>query len=194
VDNACRGACNAANEESKIVSMLRVLSQKVSGIQDPDSHQGEMFATVCGAAVLPGAVLPGTVFPSLLVPIQHPRAAHILCSESSALDAKAVASTRLWIKDVVIRLGLCPYAADVFNTAGKIRYAVSQSTSDQELIADFFTEAALLLDQPAEELATTMLVAPQYPNDIEGFYELYTWLTDLLEDDDEPILENQARP
>ena len=50
----------------------------------------------------------------------------------------------------------------------QIRYAVSAATDDEALLEDFFLEGALLLDAPPE-LATTMLVAPQYAGDIEQF-------------------------
>jgi len=64
----------------------------------------------------------------------------------------------------------------------------------QTLLMTFFVESALLLDAPADELATTMLVAPRYPGGVEGFYDLYVALTDLLESDDEPMLQNQVQP
>ena len=113
---------------------------------------------------------------------------------TNELSARATSVTRKWIKDFVIRLGLCPYAAEAFNTDGQIRYATSFATDEEELVSDFFNEAALLLDTPAKECATTMLTAPRYEGGIEEFYALYEWLADLLEDDDEPILGNQVQP
>jgi uncharacterized protein len=110
------------------------------------------------------------------------------------VDAAAVLATRRWIKEVVIRLGLCPYASDVYHTDGQIRYVVSHATSDEELIDDFFQEAVLLLDSPSDELATTMLAAPLYEGGIEPYYSLYEWLVDILEDEDEEILQNQVQP
>ena len=115
-------------------------------------------------------------------------------ADTDALSSRATSTTRKWIKDFVIRLGLCPYAAEAFNTDGQIRYAVSYAADEEELVSDFFEEAALLLDTPAEECATTMLTAPLYKGGIEEFYALYEWLADTLEDDDEPILGNQVQP
>lgn len=37
-----------------------------------------------------------------------------------------------------------------------------------------------------------MLIAPRYTGGIEQFYDLYEWLTDTLETDDEEVLDNQA--
>ena len=110
----------------------------------------------------------------------------------TAADADAVARTRAWIEKVVMRLRLCPYAAEPY-VDDQIRYAVSAATDDESLLEDFFLEGALLLDAPPE-LATTMLVAPQYAGDIEQFYALYEWLTDTLEMDDEDLLNNGIQP
>jgi hypothetical protein len=73
------------------------------------------------------------------------------------------------------------------------RYAVHDSASDEELIKSFFDEALRLLDTPADELATTMLIIPRYTGSIDEYYEMYEWLTDLLEDPEEEVLNNQVR-
>ncbi|KAL3893136.1 MAG: hypothetical protein SGPRY_014437, partial [Prymnesium sp.] len=119
---------------------------------------------------------------------------HASTSHTQKIDAAATLATQRWIRDFVVRLRLCPYAADVFNTEGQIRYVVSHATCSSELVDDFFTEASLLLDTSVDELATTMLTAPLYEEGIEGFYALYEWLTDLLESEDESILQNQVQP
>jgi hypothetical protein len=85
-----------------------------------------------------------------------------------------VALCESWIREHVVRLGLCPYASAPF-VEGKIRYAVSEACDE-------------------EEFATTMLIAPRYEGSIDEFSDLYTWLVDVLEGDDEPILENGVQP
>ncbi|KAL1520071.1 hypothetical protein AB1Y20_023546 [Prymnesium parvum] len=115
-------------------------------------------------------------------------------AEPSALDAAAVVSTRRWISEVVIRLGLCPYASDAFHSEGKVRYTVSHAGDKAQLIDDFFTEGLLLLHEAPEEVVTTMLVAPLYEEGIEEFYSLYEWLVDTLEDEGETMLDNQIQP
>ena len=92
-------------------------------------------------------------------------------SVSEEEDAGAVKLTEDWIEEHVIRLGLCPYAAKPF-AGQQIRYAVSDATSDEALIDDFFAEGRLLLSAEDDEIATTMLIAPHYPKGIEGFYWL----------------------
>ena len=96
-------------------------------------------------------------------------------------DAHAISLTKRWIEEVVVRLGLCPYAAKPF-VAEEIRYVVSDATDDESLVNDFFVEAALLLDLPEDELATSFLIAPDYDQGIEEFYGLYEWLADTLEE------------
>jgi len=108
-------------------------------------------------------------------------------------EEAAVRQCATWIDQHVIRLGLCPYAAKPF-ASGQIRYAVSAATTDQELLLDFFVEGRLLLDAAPSEVATTMLIAPKYPADIESFYALYEWLVDTLESEDEEELNNGIQP
>jgi len=102
-------------------------------------------------------------------------------------------TTRRWIDTFIIRLGLCPFASKPF-LKERIRYSISEATDDEDLLLDFFVEGQLLLDVPKEEIATTMLMAPKYEGDIEAFYALYVWLTDLLESGDEPVLGDQVQP
>jgi hypothetical protein len=104
-----------------------------------------------------------------------------------------VALCESWIREHVVRLGLCPYASAPF-VEGKIRYAVSEACDEEELLDDFFVEGQILLEASSEELATTMLIAPRYEGSIDEFSDLYTWLVDVLEGDDEPILENGVQP
>ena len=106
---------------------------------------------------------------------------------------QSIYRTRAWIDTAVVRLGLCPYAAKPFH-GDRIRYAVSDCTSDEALVASFFEEGLLLLDSPEEELATTMLIAPKYEGGIGEFYSLYEWLTDLLESEEEEVLANGVQP
>ena len=146
--------------------------------------------------------------PACKLPIPRSRAekqswSRLKCDEARLAEAKASQDvnavdnvediTRRWIDSFIIRLGLCPFASKPF-LKEQIRYTISEATGDEDLLLDFFVEGQLLLDVPKEEIATTMLVAPDYEGDIEAFYALYVWLTDLLESGDEPILGDQVQP
>jgi len=58
----------------------------------------------------------------------------------------------------------------------------------------YWTQALLIQDTTQEELTTTMLVAPKYKGNGVEFYDLYVYLTDLLESEDEDILNNEIQP
>ena len=74
----------------------------------------------------------------------------------------------------------------------QIRYAITEAESEEELVEDFFVEGRLLLE--TEDVATTMLIAPNYAASIDDFFALYEWLTGVLESDDEVILQNKIQP
>lgn len=74
----------------------------------------------------------------------------------------------------------------------QIRYAVTQAESEEELVEEFFVEGRLLLD--SEDIATTMLIAPNYAAGIDDFFAMYEWLTSVLEDDSEVLLQNKVQP
>lgn len=108
-------------------------------------------------------------------------------------ESDAIFLCREWIRRHVIRLGLCPFASKPF-TEERIRYAVSDAKTEEDLVEDFFREGELLLEADPEEIATTMLIAPNYLDGIEEFFDLYEWLRDVLESGDEPILNNRVQP
>ena len=63
----------------------------------------------------------------------------------------------------------------------KIRYVVTDATDGASLLRDFFDEAEVLLQVPESDVSTTFLVAPEYKEGIEAFYQVYEWLDDELE-------------
>ena len=64
--------------------------------------------------------------------------------------------------------------------------------TDEQLIEEFFVEGKLLLEAPEDEIATTMIVAPNYCEDIENFHCLYEWLVEALEDESKHWLVDDA--
>jgi hypothetical protein len=91
----------------------------------------------------------------------------------------------------VVKLGLCPYAAQPFSEE-TIRYHTTEATTEAALFEEFMTEGLLLLDSP--ELSTTMLIAPRYTGDCADFYAFYERLTEMLEDESEELLSNRIQP
>ena len=79
-------------------------------------------------------------------------------------DANTViAHTRCWIEQVVIKLNLCPFARQPFES-GKVRCVVSGATLPEELRANLQTELEFLHANDADEVQTTLLIHPHVLN------------------------------
>ena len=71
-----------------------------------------------------------------------------------------VAATRHWLEVAVIGLNLCPFAKAV-HVKQQIRYAVTQASSEGELLAVLRDELSLLAKADSNEIDTTLLIHPQ---------------------------------
>ena len=118
---------------------------------------------------------------AMRAPIGRRAGSPVAATDAAALEELAISRTRQWISDVVIRLGLCPFAARPFQQE-RIRYVVSNATTDELLLEDFYQEAARLIETPEEEIATSFVIAPYYADGIDAFYWLYEFLVDTLEE------------
>jgi len=72
--------------------------------------------------------------------------------------------TRAWIERAVIGLNLCPFARAPY-VKERIRYCVSHAVSSADLLQDLRIELQHLVDAPAHEVETTLLIHPQCFND-----------------------------
>jgi hypothetical protein len=75
--------------------------------------------------------------------------------ETAAIDA-----TRRWLSDVVIGLGLCPFARRPFD-AGLVRVTVTAAADEESLLSDLGRELLRLAAAPRAEVETTLLVHPR---------------------------------
>jgi hypothetical protein len=75
-----------------------------------------------------------------------------------------VAATREWLEKAVIGLNLCPFARTP-HVQGRIRYAVSEAETPEELLADLTAELQSLAAAAPEETETTLLIHPQVLHD-----------------------------
>lgn len=83
--------------------------------------------------------------------------------------AQAEADTRRWLERAVIGLNLCPFAKAV-HAKGQIHYAVHLAADDDAGLLDLLmTEAQALVDRPASERDTTLLMAPHTLADFLDF-------------------------
>lgn len=79
-----------------------------------------------------------------------------------------LAATDAWLRDVVIGLNLCPFAAAPYGRGG-VRSVESRATEPAELLAEVLDESNVLLEGGAE---TTLLVIPQLGLGFEELLDL----------------------
>ena len=82
--------------------------------------------------------------------------------------ARIAAEVRCWLEDVVVGLGLCPFAAAPLEE-DRVRIFVSTATSPQDLAADLVSELTRLDCEPAQTLETTLLVHPGVLQDFDDY-------------------------
>ena len=89
----------------------------------------------------------------------------------------AVAATEAWVRDFVIALDLCPFAAGPLGR-GAVRVVASRGADVAELLAELLDEVEVLLEGVAE---TTLLVVPQLGLGFEDLLDISELAEDLLE-------------
>ena len=73
--------------------------------------------------------------------------------------------TQAWVRQVVIGLNLCPFAAGP-ERGGRIRYVLEATVNPEALVRTFLSELALLVVEPPSQVETTLLI---HPNVLEKF-------------------------
>ena len=76
----------------------------------------------------------------------------------------AIAATRHWLEQVVIRLNLCPFAKAV-HLKQQIRWVESPARDTGSLLADLLRELQFLAAADPESVDTTLLIHPHVLND-----------------------------
>ena len=92
----------------------------------------------------------------------------------------AYTATACWLEKFVIGLNLCPFAAHPWNK-GQVRIAISDGSTTDNLAHDFLAELRTLVETPASELATTLLVTPEGLQDFEDYLDFVELAQQLLE-------------
>ncbi|MCF8177897.1 MAG: DUF1415 domain-containing protein [Sulfuritalea sp.] len=87
---------------------------------------------------------------------------------ASARHADIVAATRVWLERAVIGLNLCPFAKAV-HVKNQIRYVVSSAPTTDALLDDLERELKFLIEAPADEVETTLLITPDVLVDFDDF-------------------------
>ncbi|GAM73926.1 hypothetical protein JCM19241_5122 [Vibrio ishigakensis] len=92
---------------------------------------------------------------------------------------KVQQETLQWLKEVVIGLNLCPFAAKPFKK-DQIRIAVSEGKSEEEVLETLLQEMLLLDNEPADVLETTLVVIPNFLQDFTDYNFFLDWVEALI--------------
>jgi hypothetical protein len=92
-----------------------------------------------------------------------------------------IARTKTWVERAVIGLNLCPFAK-AEHAHGRIRYVVSQATSEAGLLEDLQRELLHLVDADPAQCETTLLIHPQVLADFLDYNDFLDLADALVED------------
>ncbi|MBU2897655.1 DUF1415 domain-containing protein [Vibrio hepatarius] len=84
-----------------------------------------------------------------------------------------------WLKDVVIGLNLCPFAAKPQRN-NQIKIFVSNAENEHTLLEDILNQLLELEKKPVEELETTLVVIPKMLNDFDEYNLFIDWVEALM--------------
>lgn len=98
----------------------------------------------------------------------------------ASISPSFIELTRQWVERVVIGLNLCPFASLPFRQ-GRIRWVLEESDSDDRLAVTFLAEAQRLLEEPSEQIETTLIIHPNVLTDFEDYLDFVADAEALLE-------------
>jgi uncharacterized protein len=94
-------------------------------------------------------------------------------------DEQVLADTRRWIEKAVIGLNLCPFARAVY-VKDQVRIVVSRARHLDAFLDELDRELDLLVNTPAEEIDTTLLVHPALFPDFFVFNDFLNVVDDVV--------------
>lgn len=89
--------------------------------------------------------------------------------------------TRRWVADFIVGHNFCPFAGTPLQQ-NRIRFEYCEATDQESLMLALWQEATHLLDHPAEEVETSILVHPQVLTDFDEYLDFLGAAELLLED------------
>ena len=96
-------------------------------------------------------------------------------------SSNVIAETRAWVDRAVIGLNLCPFARAV-QVKNQIRYAVSDATDPDALLATLREELHLLAGAEPARVETTLLIHPQVMTDFLDYNDFLDVVDAAIED------------
>ena len=79
-----------------------------------------------------------------------------------------IVRTREWVEKAVIGLNFCPFAKPV-QVHKRIRFCVSNATTEDDLVGDLSAELQVLKDADPRHTETTLLIHPDVLNDFADY-------------------------
>jgi hypothetical protein len=80
----------------------------------------------------------------------------------------------VWLNEVVIGLGLCPFSSKPVNE-NRVRLQVSTANREEDLLAELLEEMELLDSVPATEVETTLFIIPNALGDFFDYTQFLDW-------------------
>ncbi|KEQ18110.1 DUF1415 domain-containing protein [Endozoicomonas numazuensis] len=93
--------------------------------------------------------------------------------------SKEIEAVRQWLKEVVIGLNLCPFAAWP-EQHNQIRITLSTDTTEEALLETLQSELTLADETPASELETTLIVIPDMLQHFDDYNQFLHHVDALL--------------
>ncbi len=94
--------------------------------------------------------------------------------ENQIIDAVST-----WLKQVVIGLQLCPFAAKPAEE-GKIRFCVSYASDDELLLQALRSECELMTSTSASEVETSLIIVANHLDDFWSYNQFLVWANQLI--------------
>lgn len=99
---------------------------------------------------------------------------------NDTLQQTVVSVTERWIREVVVGLNLCPFAATPMNS-GKVRYEVCVSTDQAELYQTLLAELLFYAENDQNVVPTGFLIVPDGLQDFEDYLDFVAMADEVLE-------------
>lgn len=88
-------------------------------------------------------------------------------------------ATRQWVKEFVVALNLCPFAAPVLR-GERLRITATEADRDQAIFSAMLTELEFLYQADADELHTSLLVFSHALHDFNDYLDVADIASDLV--------------
>lgn len=94
-------------------------------------------------------------------------------------DQAVVACTRLWVKEIVVGLNLCPFAHQPFDK-GEISYRVTRATDRETVYVDLLRALEEFVHADPQQEATGLFICPGALANFEEYNDFLALIDDIL--------------